>query len=170
MPQEGEKDDDRNGNSQQVKQNSTAHDFLLFSGLAYPSVRLALKSRTFPPRVAVRLAAKAPKSRAAVSHKGRIYFVLAPGAPTIYRLQRDRAIADPPRASNYFRGAEQPSDARLCRRSIKGRQIHGQSEVRRQVRDGNFIWKTTRRTLPPWICSSSRLLASNCFMPSSSFG
>jgi hypothetical protein len=29
---------------------------------------------------------------------------------------------------------------------------------------------TTRRTLPPWICSSSRPLASNCFMPSSSFG
>jgi hypothetical protein len=33
MPQEGEKDDDRNGNSQQVKQNSTAHDFLLFLSL-----------------------------------------------------------------------------------------------------------------------------------------
>jgi hypothetical protein len=72
MPQEGEKDDDRNGNSQQVKQNSTAHDFLLCSGLAYPSVRLALKSRTFPPRVAARLAAKAPKSRAAVSHRDNL--------------------------------------------------------------------------------------------------
>jgi hypothetical protein len=68
--------------------------------------------------------------------RGRIYFVLAPGAPTIYRLRRDRAIADPPRASNYFGGAEQPSDARLCRRSIKRRQIHGQSEVGRQARDG----------------------------------
>ena len=72
MPQESEKNDDRNGNSQQVKQNSTAHDFLLCSGLAYPSVRLALKSRTFPPRVAARLAAKAPKSRAAVSHRDNL--------------------------------------------------------------------------------------------------
>src|SRR5450631_383715 len=42
--------------------------------------------------------------------RGRIYFVLAPGAPTIYRLRRDQSIADPPRASNYFRGAKQPSD------------------------------------------------------------
>ena len=41
MPQESEKNDDRNGNSQQVKQNSTAHDFLLFR-FAYPSVKLAL--------------------------------------------------------------------------------------------------------------------------------
>jgi len=70
------------------------------------------------------------------AEKGRTYFVLAPGAPTNYRLQRDRAIANPPRASNYFRGAEQPSDARLCRRSIKGRKIHGQIEVDRQTRDG----------------------------------
>src|SRR5664279_558464 len=72
MPQEGEKNDDRNGNAQQVKQNSTAHDFLLSSALAYPSVRLALKSRTCPPRVAARLAAKAPKSRAAVSHRDNL--------------------------------------------------------------------------------------------------
>jgi hypothetical protein len=34
----------------------------------------------------------------------------------------------------------------------------------------HFTCITTRRTLPPWICSSSRPLASNCFMPSSSFG
>jgi len=72
MPQESEKNDDRNGNSQQVKQNSTTHDFLLCSGLAYPSVRLALKSRTFPPCVAARLAAKAPVSRAAVSHRDNL--------------------------------------------------------------------------------------------------
>ena len=58
MPQEGEKNDDRNGNSQQVKQNSTTHDFLLCSGLAYPSVRLALKSRTFPPCVAAKTGGK----------------------------------------------------------------------------------------------------------------
>src|SRR5450759_2861859 len=68
MPQEGEKNDDRNGNSQQPQQNSTTHDFLLCSGLAYSSARLALKSRTFRPRVAAKLAAKAPISRAAVSH------------------------------------------------------------------------------------------------------
>ena len=72
MPQEGKKNDDRNGNSQQVKQNSTTHDFLLCSGLAYPSARLALKSRTFPPCVAARLAAKAPVSRAAVSHRDNL--------------------------------------------------------------------------------------------------
>jgi len=72
MPQEGEKNDDRNGNSQQVKQNSTTHDFLLCSGLAYPSVRRALKSRTFPPCVAAKLAAKAPKSSAAVSHRDNL--------------------------------------------------------------------------------------------------
>jgi len=72
MPQEGQKNNDRNGNSQQVKQNSTTHDFLLCSGLAYPSVRLALKSRTFPPCVAARLAAKAPKSRAAVSQRDNL--------------------------------------------------------------------------------------------------
>src|SRR5450756_2097394 len=72
MPQEGEKNDDRNGNSQQVKQNSTTHDFLLCSGPAYPSVRLALKSRTFTPCVAARLAAKAPVSRAAVSHRDNL--------------------------------------------------------------------------------------------------
>jgi len=72
IPQEGEKNDDRNGNSQQVKQNSTTHDFLLCFGLAYPSVRLALKSRTFPPCVAARLAAKAPKSSAAVSHRDNL--------------------------------------------------------------------------------------------------
>ena len=72
MPQEGEKNDDRNGDSQQVKQNSTTHDFLLCSGLAYPSARLALKSRTFPPCVAARLAAKAPVSRAAVSHRDNL--------------------------------------------------------------------------------------------------
>jgi hypothetical protein len=72
MPQESEKNDDRNGDPQQVKQNSTAHDFLLCFGLAYPSVRLALKSRTFPPCVAARLAAKAPKSSAAVSHRDNL--------------------------------------------------------------------------------------------------
>jgi hypothetical protein len=72
VPQEGKKNNDRNGNSQQVKQNSTAHDFLLCSGLAYPSVRLALKSRTVPPRVAARLAAKAPRSRAAVNHRDNL--------------------------------------------------------------------------------------------------
>ena len=72
VPQEGEKNDDRNGDSQQVKQYSTAHDFLLCSSLAYPSVRLALKSRTFPPCVAARLPAKAPVSRAAVSHRDNL--------------------------------------------------------------------------------------------------
>jgi hypothetical protein len=72
MPQEGEKNDDWNGNSQQVKQNSTTHDFLLCSGLDYPPVRLALKSRTRPPCVAARLAAKAPKSSAAVSHRDNL--------------------------------------------------------------------------------------------------
>ena len=72
MPQEGEKNDDRNGNAQQPQQNSTTHDFFLRSGLAYSSARLALKSRTFPPCVATRLAAKAPKSRAAVSHRDNL--------------------------------------------------------------------------------------------------
>src|SRR5476651_2372061 len=72
MPQEGEKNDDRNGDSQQVKQNSTAHDFLLCSGFAYPSARLALRSRTRPPCVAARLAAKAPIRRAAVSHRDNL--------------------------------------------------------------------------------------------------
>jgi hypothetical protein len=42
ISQEGEKNDNWNGNSQQIQQNSTTHDFLLCSGLAYPPVRLAL--------------------------------------------------------------------------------------------------------------------------------
>jgi len=66
----------------------------------------------------------------------QIYFVWAPGAPTIYRLRLDRAIAHPSWASNYFRGAEKPSDTRFCGRSIKRHQIHGQSEAGRQARDG----------------------------------
>src|SRR5258705_4775489 len=44
------------------------------------------------------------------------------------------------------------------------------SDVGRQARDGALFCITMRRTLPPCICSSSRSLASNCFMPSSSFG
>jgi hypothetical protein len=64
MSQEGEKNDDWNGNPQQIQQNSATHDFLPVPFFAYPSVRLALISRTFPPRVAARLAAKAPISRA----------------------------------------------------------------------------------------------------------
>ena len=44
------------------------------------------------------------------------------------------------------------------------------SGVDRQVRDGAPFCGTTRRTLPPWICSLFRPLASICSMPSSSFG
>jgi hypothetical protein len=47
---------------------------------------------------------------------------------------------------------------------------YSSSDVGRQPRDGALFCITTRRTLPPWICSSSRPLAPNCFMPSSSFG
>ena len=36
------------------------------------------------------------------------------------------------------------------------------SDVDLQVRDGGPFCETTRRTLPPWICSWSRPLASNC--------
>ena len=84
VPQESEKNDDRNGDPQQVKQNSTAHDFLLCSGLAYPSVRLALKSRTFPPCVAARLAAKAPVSRAAVSHRDNLAAVFRAVSKSVF--------------------------------------------------------------------------------------
>src|SRR5262249_20339054 len=35
-----------------------------------------------------------------------------------------------------------------------------------QVRDGAPFCVTTRRTLPPWICSLCRPLASTCSMPS----
>ena len=42
--------------------------------------------------------------------------------------------------------------------------------VDRQVRGGAPSCATTRRTLPPWICSLSRPLASACSMPSLSFG
>jgi hypothetical protein len=39
-----------------------------------------------------------------------------------------------------------------------------------QVRNGEPFCETTRRTLPPWICSSSRPLALSCCMASSSYG
>ena len=40
------------------------------------------------------------------------------------------------------------------------------SDVDLQVRDGGPFCETTLRTLPPWICSWSRPLASNCCMAS----
>jgi hypothetical protein len=40
------------------------------------------------------------------------------------------------------------------------------SDVDLQVRDGGPFCEATLRTLPPWICSWSRLLASNCCMAS----
>src|SRR5271154_700393 len=40
------------------------------------------------------------------------------------------------------------------------------SVVGLQVRDGGPFFEATLRTLPPWICSWSRLLASNCCMAS----
>ena len=42
------------------------------------------------------------------------------------------------------------------------------SDVGHPVRDGARFCGTTRRTLPPWICSSFRPLAWICCMPSSS--
>ena len=42
------------------------------------------------------------------------------------------------------------------------------SDVGLQVRDGAPFCATTRRILPPWICSLFQLLASTCSMPSSS--
>ena len=44
------------------------------------------------------------------------------------------------------------------------------SDAGYQARDGAPFCVTTRRTLPPWICSLSRALASTCSMPWSSFG
>src|SRR5476651_2311932 len=73
MLEESEKNDDRNWHSQQVKQNSTTHDVLLCSVLAYWPVRLGFQlSRTYPPSVAARLAQKAPISSEAVSHKDNL--------------------------------------------------------------------------------------------------
>ena len=40
------------------------------------------------------------------------------------------------------------------------------SDVDLPARDGGRFYETTRRTLPPWICSWSRPLASNCCMAS----
>src|SRR5229473_832871 len=40
------------------------------------------------------------------------------------------------------------------------------SDEGRPARDGGPFCETTRRTLPPWICSLSRLLASNYFTAS----
>jgi len=40
------------------------------------------------------------------------------------------------------------------------------SDVDRPVRGGGPFCETTRQTLPPWICSWSRPLASNCCMAS----
>src|SRR5260370_36214025 len=40
----------------------------------------------------------------------------------------------------------------------------------RQVRAGAHFCATTRQTLPRWIYSLSRPLASTCYMPSSLFG
>src|SRR5712664_947157 len=40
------------------------------------------------------------------------------------------------------------------------------NDVDLQVRDGGPFCETTLRTLPPWICSWSRPLASNCCMAS----
>ena len=42
------------------------------------------------------------------------------------------------------------------------------SDVGLQVRDGALFCATTRRILPPWICSLFQLLASTCSMLSSS--
>ena len=42
--------------------------------------------------------------------------------------------------------------------------------IGRQAREGAPFCETTRRILPPWICSLSRPLAWACSMPSSLFG
>jgi hypothetical protein len=68
MMEESEKNDDWNWNAQQPQQNSTTHNFLLCSDLAYLPARLDLQlSRIRPPSVAAKLAAKAPISCEAVS-------------------------------------------------------------------------------------------------------
>src|SRR5258707_7325201 len=71
-----------------------------------------------------------------------------------------------PRPGKYPAG--QDPEARLSRpKSPQQRSDQARTPANSEQYCGSYA---QQGSLPPWICSSSRPSASNCFMPSSSFG